>query len=74
MSELYDSIKTTETSPRQIQQYYENLLSYIRSRLNVIVTSLYLLESNWEDKSADGIKYFHKINEEIESIRKLINE
>jgi len=74
MSETYYSIDTTESSTEQIQQYYENLISYIRSRLNVIVTSVYLLESNWPDKTADGIKYFHKINEEIEAIRKLINE
>ncbi len=74
MSETIYSVNTSEPSTEQVQQYYENLLSYIRSRLNVIVASVYLLETNWQDKTTDGAKYFHKINEEVEAIRKLINE
>jgi hypothetical protein len=52
---------------------YENLLSFIRSKLDVIGTSIYLLENNWSDKSNDPGKYFKKINDEMELIRKLIN-
>jgi len=32
-----------------------------------------LLENNWSDKTNDPGKYFKKINEEMELIRKLIN-
>lgn len=52
---------------------YENLISYLRSRLNVINTSVYLLEASWKEGMGDPTKYFKKINEEMESIRKLIN-
>jgi len=52
---------------------FESLLSFIRSRLDVIGTSIYLLENNWSDKTNDPGKYFKKINEEMELIRKLIN-
>jgi hypothetical protein len=54
-------------------QDFESLLSFIRSRLDVIGTSIYLLENNWSDKTSDPGKYFKKINDEMELIRKLIN-
>jgi hypothetical protein len=52
---------------------FESLLSFIRSRLDIIGTSIYLLENNWSDKTSDPGKYFKKINDEMELIRKLIN-
>ncbi len=56
-------------------EYYENLISYIRSKLNIINTSVYLLESNLSitAQTSDVSKYIRKINEEMESIRRLIN-
>jgi len=52
---------------------FESLLGFIRSRLDVIGTSIYLLENNWSDKTSDPGKYFKIINDEMELIRKLIN-
>lgn len=69
---------TTDTNidlnETQLVKYYENLISFIRSRLNVIGTSVYLLQSGLPATDVQSYKYFRKINEEIDSIRKLINE
>lgn len=69
---------TTDTNidlnETQLVKYYENLISFIRSRLNVIGTSVYLLQSDLPATDVQSYKYFRKINEEIDSIRKLINE
>lgn len=63
-----------ESSEKQIKEYYEGLLSFIRSRLNVISTSVYLLQSESQEYSLERFKYLQKINEEIDSIRRLIND
>ncbi len=65
----------SEISSNDIQsiKYYEGLLSYLRGRLNVINTSLYLVESSLNNSDGDVIKYLKKINDEMDSIRKLIN-
>ena len=63
----------TDLSNTELTKYYENLISYIRSRLNIIGTSVYLLQADWRDWGFADTKYFKKINEELESIRKLIN-
>lgn len=52
---------------------FDNFLSFLRSRLDVISTSVYLLEVCWYEGRKDPIKYLKKINEEMESIRKFIN-
>ena len=64
----------TELSEKQLVEYYENLISFIRSRLNVIGTSVYLLQADLPGTNFHTHKYIQKINEEIDSIRKLINE
>ena len=50
------------------------LLTFLRSRLNVISTSLYLLETSLDPADNAAKKYLIKINQEIDSIRKYINE
>jgi hypothetical protein len=52
---------------------FDTFLSFLRSRLDVISTSVYLLEVCWYEGRNDPIKYLKKINEEMESIRKFIN-
>jgi hypothetical protein len=49
------------------------LIPFIRSRLYVISTSLYLLEGEMNSRDYDCKKYLKKINEELEMIRKFIN-
>ncbi|GAB4332824.1 MAG: hypothetical protein Kow0037_10700 [Calditrichia bacterium] len=56
--------------------HYETILAFIRSRLNVIGTSIYLLETDL-NQSAQEIpnkKYLKIIKDELDSIRRLINE
>lgn len=53
---------------------YKDFLSVIRSRLNVIGTSMYLLENSLDDNNVTQRRYIEKINEELEMIRKFINE
>ncbi len=52
---------------------FENFISFLRSRLDVISTSVYLLEVCWYEGRKDPMKYLKKINEEMESIRRFIN-
>ena len=52
---------------------YQNLVTFLRSRLDVISTSLYLLEESVLENSEKTVKYLKKINDEMESIRKFIN-
>jgi hypothetical protein len=56
-----------------VSEEYRNLVSFIRSRLDVISTSLYLLERSCQEENIELIKYLKKINDEMESIRKFIN-
>ena len=66
--------KKSDVSDILIKKQYEDLISYFRDRLNVINTSIYLMESKLSEGKGDVTKYFQKINNEIESIRKLINQ
>lgn len=52
---------------------FDDFISFLRSRLDIISTSVYLLEVCWYEGRKDPIKYLKKINEEMESIRKFIN-
>ena len=56
-----------------VSEEYRNLVAFIRSRLDVISTSLYLLKESCQEENIAGIKYIKKINDEMESIRKFIN-
>ncbi len=66
---LYSSV-TEESEELSWQQF----LTFLRSRLNVISTSLYLLESSLAPDEGPPKKYIHKISEEIETIRKVLNK
>ena len=48
-------------------------IHFLRSRLYVINTSLYLLGEYLDNSDQVGKKYIKKINEELETIRKFIN-
>lgn len=50
-----------------------DFLSVIRSRLNVIGASMYLLENSLDRKDCSRLRYVEKIKEELEVIRRLIN-
>lgn len=51
---------------------YEHLLENLRTRLNVLNTSIFLLEDNLAEKSGKTDKYLKRINTELKRIRKLI--
>jgi hypothetical protein len=51
---------------------YKILLENLRSRLNVLNTSIFLLEENIPDSNAVSNKYIKKINSEIKRIREMI--
>ncbi len=53
---------------------YQLLLENLRSRLNVLNTSIFLLENNIDLLDEKTHKYISQINKELERIRKLINE
>ncbi|MEJ2636762.1 MAG: hypothetical protein P8184_15905 [Calditrichia bacterium] len=74
MLSTQQSVETADLTDAELKEYYENLIAYVRSRLNIIGTSLYLLETHWSSEQADVLKYIRKINEEMESIRKFIND
>lgn len=50
----------------------QEFLSIVRNRLNVISTSLYLLESSLEAPHPHS-RYIEKMKHELEALRKLIN-
>ena len=49
------------------------LLCAIRSRLNVIGTTMYLLEESLALEKAADKRYFSKMKKEMETVRRLIN-
>jgi hypothetical protein len=51
---------------------YENLLENLRTRLNVLNTSIFLLEDNMGDKNNKTDKYLKQINSELKRIRELV--
>jgi len=51
---------------------YESLLENLRTRLNVLNTSIFLLEDNIGDKTKKTDKYLKQINSELKRIRELI--
>jgi len=51
----------------------QKLLSSIRSRLNVISTTMYLLEESLVLEEAANKRYFSKMKKEMETVRQLIN-
>ncbi len=51
---------------------YKLLLENLRARLNVLNTSIFLLENNITQKNEKTYKYINQINKEIDRIRNLI--
>ena len=53
---------------------YEHLLEVLRTRLNVLNTSVFLLEDNLSEQDKKTSHYIGKINAELDRIRHLINQ
>ncbi len=53
-------------------QEYKNILEDLRTRLNVLNTSIFLLEENLADPDYKTNKYFQRINKELKRIREMI--
>ncbi len=51
---------------------YKLLLENLRTRLNVLNTSIFLLENNLNQTDDKTYKYLKQINKELEKIRRLI--
>ncbi len=60
--------------PSAPHSHQPDFLSFIRSRLNVIGASVYLLENTLEPVNHVQQRYLEKIKNELEVIRQLINE
>jgi len=58
----------------EFAQDYKNILEDLRTRLNVLNTSIFLLEENLTDPDYKTNKYFRKINRELKRIREMIIE
>ncbi len=66
--------KTFSLTPEIREQLFlQDFLSIMRSRLNVIGTSLYLLESSLKAHHHPQQKYLEKMKQELEALRQLIN-
>ena len=62
-----------KNSQESLQEYKE-LLENLRSRLNVLNTSIFLLEENIPNSNFRTNKYIKQINREIKRIRDMILE
>ncbi len=74
MSEIYSKTNLPIIEPSPTEDFLQDFISFIRSRLNVIGTSLYLLEEAIKYEPYKGEKYIQKIYEEIDLIRNVINQ
>ncbi len=63
-----------QKSSQESVQEYKELLENLRSRLNVLNTSIFLLEENIPNSNFRTNKYFKQINREIKRIREMILE
>ncbi len=74
MEGIYGRISNSNKKESQNSNQYEEMISFLRSRLNIIGASVYLIQAKLAEDEKDVGKYFRKINEEIESIRKVLNQ
>jgi signal transduction histidine kinase len=51
---------------------YNDLIEELRTRLNILNTSLFLLRDSFKQKDPKLTRYLKKINKEMEKIRQLI--
>jgi len=63
-----------QNNQQESLQEYKALLENLRSRLNVMNTSIFLLEENIPDSNVVTNKYINQINREIKRIREMILE
>lgn len=63
-----------QNNQQESLQEYKALLENLRSRLNVLNTSIFLLEENIPDSNVVTNKYINQINREIKRIREMILE
>ncbi len=63
-----------QSSHQESVQEYKELLENLRSRLNVLNTSIFLLEENIPNSNFRTNKYIKQINREIKRIREMILE
>lgn len=73
-TEVLRQSDTSSQTEYQQEESLEEFLSFIRSRLNIIGTSAYLLEESLDKPDRNSRRYLQKINREIETIRNLINK
>lgn len=72
---LWESrIMTNQNMQHEDVQSYKDLLENLRSRLNVLNTSIFLLEENMPDSGFRTNKYLKQINREIFRIREMLIE
>ncbi|HID40451.1 MAG TPA: hypothetical protein EYP36_13195 [Calditrichaeota bacterium] len=60
-------------SPNQSEEY-ELLLEALRTRINVLNASVFLLKNNMTDRDLKSMEYINRINLELERIRRLLNQ
>ncbi len=61
-----------DQQPETLKEYAD-VISFIRSHLDIISTSIYLLEVCWFEDKNDPMKYLKKIKQEMEIIRLFLN-
>lgn len=64
---------TAREEQPDVDQEYPDVISSIRSHLDIIRTSLYLLEICWFEDKTDPMKHLKKIKQELEMIRLFLN-
>ena len=69
----HPQLVSTNYPPIEAQQN-QQFMAFIRNRLNVIGTSMYLLENTTENDPGSQRKYINNIKFELEILRKSMNE
>lgn len=65
---------TMQSNQQEAVKEYKDLLENLRARLNVLNTSIFLLEENIPNSNFRTTKYIKQINREIKRIREMIIE
>lgn len=74
---MMDEKKGTGENMFNLVEDYELLLENLRTRLNILNTSIFLLEDNLRQPDNESVKtdsHFDRINKELDRIRRLIIE
>ena len=62
------------TIPTHQSEEYELLLEALRTRINVLNASVFLLKDSMNNTNAKSMEYINRINLELERIRRLLNQ